>query len=133
DPPTTTTYNVDPATNRVKGLGTATNWTYRADGALTHDDSFDYLYDNAGRLFQLQSAGTELGRYFYDAAGLRVHRKENRGKTVFSFRDPDGNVLSQFSRPTGSTLAPTWDRDFVYLAGMRISMIENPLPSAVSW
>src|SRR5206468_6666631 len=55
------------------------------------------------------------------------------GKTVFSFRDPDGNILSQFSRPTGSTLAPTWDRDFVYLAGMRISMIENPLPSAVSW
>lgn len=141
DPASTVTYNFNdtPAapttTNRINGLGTDTSWTYRADGALTQDDSFNYVYDNAGRLYQvkIKGTGTEVGRYLYDASGLRVLRRENHGKEVFSFRGIDGNVLSQFSRPTGSSLTPQWDRDFGYMANSRIVMIEKPLPSTVSW
>jgi len=133
EPANTTTYNFDTARNRIRGLGVATNWAYRPEGALANDDSLNYAYDNAGRLMQVLQGATEVGRYFYDATGLRVHRQENHGRTVFSFRDPDGNVLSQFSRPSGTMLLPQWDRDFVYLAGNRVSMIEKPAPARVSW
>src|SRR2546422_11005237 len=80
------------------------------------------------------ASGSDKGSYLYDAFGLRVNRKEDHGKEVFYFRDADGNVLSQFSRPVNvTTMTPQWDRDFVYFDGKRISMIEKPAPAAPSW
>ena len=131
--PEGTLFNVDLATNRIAGVGGATNWTYRDDGALAHDDAFDYGYDNAGRLAEIQQDGTPVGQYGYDATGKRVYREEDHGKEVFYFRGLDGELLSQFSRPAGSTVSPQWDRDFIYLNGQRVAMVENPVPGGPSW
>ena len=128
-----TVFNMNLTTNRVRGLGTATNWEYRDDGALIHDDTFDYGYDNAGRLSQIQYLGNSVGRYGYDATGKRVYRREDHGKEIFYFRDGSGNLLSQFTRPTGSTGTPQWDRDFVYLDALRVAMIANPQPAGTAW
>jgi RHS repeat-associated protein len=126
-------YQIEPSTNRIVCVNQGPIWTYRENGAVTFDGTFNYAYDNAGRLAQIQVGGTEIGAYRYGGSGLRIFRRENHGKEVFYFRDGQGNVLSQFSRPVGTTLLPVWDRDFVYLGNLRIAMIEEPLPSAVSW
>jgi RHS repeat-associated protein len=135
--PTTVTYNIQASTNRVLGIESGTNWTYREDGALTRDDNLRYGYDNAGRLSVVKEGDepqVERGRYTYDANGLRVYRKENHGREIFYLRDADGNVLSQFSRPVDVTsISPQWDRDFVYFDNKRINMVEEPLPGAPSW
>jgi RHS repeat-associated protein len=128
----TTTYNLDPATNRIRGLGAATNWTYTPGGSLGHDDSFDYTYDGAGRLRSVRSAGSDVESYQYDAEGLRAVRKQAGGKEVFSFRDESGRILSQFARPAGTTIPPSWDRDFMYLNGLLIGTKGNgPLPATL--
>ncbi|HEV8242914.1 MAG TPA: RHS repeat-associated core domain-containing protein [Candidatus Polarisedimenticolia bacterium] len=132
---TITGYIVNSATNRIDGvLGSPAVWAYDSDGALRQDDQFQYNYDNARRLKQVQVGGLDKGNYSYDAFGLRVYRKEDHGKEVFYFRDADGNVLSQYSRPANVTeIVPQWDRDYVYFGGSRVNMVETPLPLAVAW
>ncbi len=131
--PEGTLFNIDSSSNRIRGLGAATNWGYTDDGALSHDDYLDYGYDNAGRLSVIQHAGDPIARYSYDATGARVYRREDHAKEVFYFRGLAGEVLSQYSRPAGSTDSPQWDRDFIYLDGQRVAMIENPVPGGPSW
>jgi RHS repeat-associated protein len=128
-----TVFNIESTTNRVLGMGTSSTWTYRGDGALTHDDSFNYGYDKAGRLSEVQQASSVIGKYAYDAVGKRVYRREEHAKEIFYFRDPTGKVLSLFSRPAGGTATPQWDRDFVYLGDTAVAMMENPIPSGPAW
>jgi len=129
-------YRIDPLTNQIQGfVGSNTDWIYSPNGALTNDTILQYDYDNAGRLKLVKTPtnNLEVGSYKYDAGGARIYRKENHGKEEFTFRDTRGAVLSKFSRPVGSGLTPQWDRDFVYMNGGLVAMIEETAPAPVSW
>jgi YD repeat-containing protein len=63
---------VDPNTNRISALGTA-SFSYDLSGNLAQDDIFKYVYDAESRLVQLQQlSGAVIATYSLDGNGLRV-------------------------------------------------------------
>jgi RHS repeat-associated protein len=133
--PSTTTYTIDSATSRIT-MSTATNnipWAYWADGALKDDSTYLYYYDDARRLYNVSRASVTYAQYGYDGTSTRIWRQQSIGKESWYFRDESGRIMSIFARPVGTTSEPQWDRDYVYLGPLPVSMIEHPQPSVVQW
>jgi RHS repeat-associated protein len=76
---------------------------------------------------------TEMARFGYDGAGNRIWKiaGENGTRTLY-VRDPSGQVLSEFRKPSTQiqNVMPEWTKDYVYLAGQMIAMKENLKPQA---
>jgi RHS repeat-associated protein len=96
---------VDPNTNRISALGTA-SFSYDLSGNLTQDDLYKYVYDAESRLVQLQQlSGTVIATYSLDGNGLRVIKVQpsapspNRTYSIYDGSD----LISEFSDNSTTT------------------------------
>ena len=138
-------FAVDSNTNRLQSATTCTDLScdptlgpptveslsYNANGNVVQDEQHTFQMDAMNRVLKVRdrSSGSEVGEFRYDAAGRRVmKRSENSGLTTFYIRDREGQVLSEFSRPTSSAALPLWRGDYVYVAGRVVARTERDKP-----
>lgn len=108
------TYGLDPLSNwlqkddngvvesrTVNNLNEYTNvggvaFTYSANGDLTRDGTYDYTYDELGRLLKVErvSDGSVVATYKYDALGRRVAKTTGQGTTYYYY-DTLLNVIEE--------------------------------------
>ena len=135
--------------------GTSTGlvgYVYDASGNLIHggrryinaggtqvDDVKRYEYgvlNRVKRVHQYAEIGgqpylSEIGRYGYDKGGNRIFKTDyESGLRTFFIRDPSGQVLSEFRRPSRETssVTPEWSKDYVSLGGRTLGLKENLRP-----
>jgi RHS repeat-associated protein len=125
-------FAVNAQTNRVSSVtsgAVTTNLAYDSNGSIVQDELHTFVNDKLNRVVQVREGSLEVDRFRYDAAGRRVVKKsENSGLTTYYVRDREGQVLSEFSRPTSSTALPLWKGDYVYLGGRVVAMTERDKP-----
>jgi RHS repeat-associated protein len=138
-------YLISPAySNRVSVLSVSgndqTSYQYDENGNVVseirylhtpHGDLYwptGYTYDVQNRLERVSDNhdGTTAS-YDYDANGYRV-RVEEGGTETYYYRDPSGQVLSEFRRKVGDSDAAVWDKDYVYVFGKAFGLVKNEVP-----
>jgi RHS repeat-associated protein len=136
-------FAVNPLTNRLQAAttchisdqcaGSPVNRSvlYDTNGNVVQDEEHTFEVDARNRVLRVRniSGGDLADESRYDPAGFRViKRSENSGLTTFYIRNREGQVLSEFTRPTSSTADPLWHGDYVYAAGRVIAMTERDKP-----
>lgn len=123
------------ATNRLVSMDEASAnpftvaYTFDQAGNMTQNGFQINTWDNRGRLSSVQpGAGAAPIRYGYDGSDYRV-RKTESGLETFYVRDEAGQVLSEFRRPTGSSMDPVWDKDYIYALGRAVALVKNAAPA----
>jgi RHS repeat-associated protein len=130
------TFDVDTETNRIESSGAA-SFLYDANGNVTQDDQNVYQIDARNRLLRVRTlpagGSVDLDEFSYDSSGNRViKRSQNSGLTTYYVRDSQGQVLSEFSRPSTSTNLPLWRGDYIYAASRTVAMTERDKPDPPS-
>jgi RHS repeat-associated protein len=78
------TYTIN-TVNEVTALSDGTSFTYDDNGNRTQktkgDDTWDYTYDYANRLTEVEENSTTTGEYVYDGDGKRIQTTENSTTT----------------------------------------------------
>jgi RHS repeat-associated protein len=88
-------------TYQVSQSGSATSYTYDADGNLTGDGTRTFEYDAANRLTRVLNAGSEIARFTYDGLGRRVQKVAGAVTTTYVY---DVERVAEERISTGSTL-----------------------------
>jgi len=88
--------------DRISNAG----YVYDDAGNLTSDTEFDYLYDSANRLVEVQASGesTAVARYGYDSANRRLWAEEGGETTFFHYDGTSANVIAETGED-GQTIA----------------------------
>ncbi|MBI1748666.1 MAG: RHS repeat-associated core domain-containing protein [Acidobacteria bacterium] len=110
----------DDATNRI----TTTGYGYDNNGNLTAAPGPNvYRYDLANRMTSVTVGGTVQGTYGYDGRGLRIRKVAGTTET-FYFHTRVG-LLGEYTRPAGTTQAPTLAKEYVYRKTRAILTVTN--------
>jgi len=126
-------FPTDPNTNRMQSMDGVPIF-YDANGNLLNDDVRSFLWDRRSRMQMVRQVGTSLGEYEYDSTGYRVRRDDSGAhRRTYYFRDGSGKLLSEYSKPTESTLEPQWSRDYVYAASDLVAIVRNSAPIEPAW
>ncbi|MBI4744623.1 MAG: RHS repeat-associated core domain-containing protein, partial [Actinobacteria bacterium] len=94
-PAKTFTYN---AANQITNSG----FTYDANGNMTSDGTYTYIYDGENRLKEVKQGANTIASYTYDYMGRRISATEGGSITYFHY--DDWNVVAE-TNSTGSTVA----------------------------
>ena len=82
------TYTVN-SVNEVTALSDGTSFIYDDNGNRTQktkgDDTWDYTYDYANRLTQVEENQSTIGEYVYDGDGKRLQKTENSITTTYIY------------------------------------------------
>jgi RHS repeat-associated protein len=96
------TYTLN-SVNEVTSLSDGTSFTYDSNGNRTQktkgEDTWDYTYDYANRLIELEENDTTIGAYVYDGDGRRLQATENSVTTTYIYNG--SNII--FEENTNST------------------------------
>jgi RHS repeat-associated protein len=80
------TYTIN-SVNEVTALSDGTSFTYDDNGNRTQKtkgtDTWDYTYDYANRLTEVEENSTTIGEYVYDGSGKRLQATENSVTTTY--------------------------------------------------
>ncbi|MGZ3236890.1 MAG: RHS repeat-associated core domain-containing protein, partial [Burkholderiaceae bacterium] len=108
-----TTYNINPANNRLASITGSTSLTYNYDsnGSITSDGVHTFTYDAAGRLLTAGGA-----TYSYNGLGQRVRKTAGGVTTLFAY-DESGRLLGEYG-PTGTAIQET-----VYLGDIPVAVL----------
>jgi len=124
-------FAVDANTNRLVTINGQIQVGYNPAGSVYADGMYNYDHDYRERLTQVrpQSYPQVLESYAYDDRGWRIRKTDNiEARTTAYVRGPDGLVLSEYAKPSGTSLEPHWKKDYVYALGRHIAAIENTEP-----
>ena len=107
-------FNIDPATNRMLGVGSATDWSHDASGNLTSaaGGAFTFTWDS----LNMQTRHVEAsGQYIsvYGPGDYRVWVEDPDGVLHWPSRGPNGKILREF-QVTGSGEIWAHEKDYVY-------------------
>ena len=119
------TYTYSANTNRLTNKG-AQAIIQDAAGHTTNDGTYCYTYNNAGRLTQVDSGGTVLATYTYNAQGQRTRKVTPQGTTVYHY-DTQGNLIEE-TTDTGQTT-----KDYVYADSIPIAQIDKSTTEDVTY
>ena len=97
----------------ILGLGLA---LLLAWAPMAGADTYTYTYNAADQLASVQGPNGAAS-YTYDGDGQRITRSTAAGQTIY-VRDPQGEVIAEYSGTTGALLA-----EYVYLDGQRVCRI----------
>jgi RHS repeat-associated protein len=124
---------VDPATNHLTSVN-GTGVSYNVNGDLETDGTRAFVWGRRSRMNSVSDGLATAGSYAYDFSAYRVKKIDaTQLRTTYYVRDSSGKVLSEFSKPTDSTLDPHWNRDYVYSGEYLIGIIHNSEPLEPSW
>jgi len=80
------TYTLN-SVNEITALSDGTSFTYNSNGNRTQKtkgtDTWDYTYDYANRLTEMEENSTTIGEYVYDGDGRRLQVTENSVTTTY--------------------------------------------------
>ncbi len=103
--------------------------TYRAGGDLYQDQAvggalYEYDYNGAKRMVEVQQNGTQEGEYAYDFLGHRVLRQtfSPATKTAY-FYDREGHVLAEHNAASGGGGAV--ELEYIWLDDLPVAMIDS--------
>lgn len=98
----TESYAYDAFSNRLLSVDDGTtmrSFGYAADGSVMSDDRgadlFDFTYDAAGRLAEVERNSTLEASYAYDAFGRRIRKDLGLAGALAYHYDPDGRLLAE--------------------------------------
>ncbi len=124
---------VDAASNRLTAVD-GIPVSHDENGNLLSDGLLQLGYDRRSRLEVTSGPSGLIGEYSYNVAGFRVVKRDRTAsRSTLYVRDDSGSVLSEFSSPLGSSLAPHWNRDYIYSEGLLVAIVQNSEPSEPSW
>ncbi|MBU7031102.1 MAG: hypothetical protein HXS53_01100 [Theionarchaea archaeon] len=82
------TYTVN-SVNEVTALSDSTSFTYDDNGNRTQkakgNDTWDYTYDYANRLIEIEENESTIGEYIHDGDGKRLQKTENNITTTYIY------------------------------------------------
>jgi RHS repeat-associated protein len=116
----TNTYAIAANSNRINSItGGATTLTYAhdANGSITNDGTYSYLYDAAGRLTQANQGSAVKGGYVLNGLGQRVRKTTAAGTTLFAY-DEAGRLLGEYD------LAGSMIQETVYLGDTPLAVVK---------
>ena len=120
------TFNIDPATNRILGVGPGTDWSHDASGNLTSaaNGAFTFTWD----ALNMQTSHVEAsGEYIsvYGPGDYRAWVEDPDGVLHWTSRGLNGKILREF-QVTGNGEIWTHEKDYVYGAeGILASRHQN--------
>ncbi len=124
-----TNYVYSPLSNRLDTIDSA-SLSYDTAGNLTVDgQGRDLIYNNAGRLIEIQNSGQTLVEYRYGNNGLRSHKISSSGTIIYHY-DQFGNLISE-TTDTGISI-----RDYIWHQNQPVGQIDvstNPTPDSVTY
>ena len=125
----TTNYSYVTQTNRLNTID-STNLSYDAAGNIIVDSQGrDLIYNDAGRLIEIQNSGQTLAEYRYGSDGLRTHKITSSGTTIYHY-DQFGSLVSE------TTDAGVPIRDYLWQLDQPIAQIDvitNPTVDTVTY
>jgi RHS repeat-associated protein len=92
---------ISTSTNRITSIG-GVNFTYDANGNITKDDIYQYVYDAENRLVTLKTlSGSTIATYAYDGHSMRIVKVwgASRTTTIYS----GSQVISEFDDAASNT------------------------------
>jgi RHS repeat-associated protein len=116
----TNTYAIAANSNRINSItGGTTTLTYAhdANGSITNDGTYSYLYDAAGRLTQANQGSVVKGGYVLNGLGQRVKKTTAAGTTLFAY-DEAGRLLGEYDQ-AGNLIQET-----VYLGDTPLAVVK---------
>ncbi|MBI3448833.1 MAG: hypothetical protein HY049_07970 [Acidobacteria bacterium] len=126
--PSYKTFTVDPATNHINSMSTDPEVTYLT-GNLTNEEDMTYGWDRRGRLASAMRGAQMTGTYVYDAHGLRIQKEDQLAhRKTYYLRDHGGRLLTEYARPSDSTLPPQWSKDYLYAGADLVAVVQNVQP-----
>jgi RHS repeat-associated protein len=103
---------ISTSTNQVTAYG-GSSFTYDANGNLTQDDQYEYVYDGENRMVTLKNlSGTTIATYGFDGHSMRIVKVWGGGRTfdiyawsqlISEFEDAASNTYSSGTTPGGAT------------------------------
>ena len=102
--------------------GTTRTLTYTADGSVATDsrgDDFDFTYNHASRLVQVDEDSTTVADYLYNDLGQRVEKDLGGGDVTHYHYDRAGVVIADSDGGTGDVT-----REYIHLAGLPLAVID---------
>jgi len=100
-----------------------TTYTYDGNGNIISADNASYEYDSQNRLTNALINGQPVGTYSYDAMSRRV-KKTAYGVTTYSIYDQFSSLIAESDASGNIT------REYIYLNGQPLALIDVPLPSS---
>jgi RHS repeat-associated protein len=88
--------------NQYTAVGSVTP-TYDANGSLTYDGQFTYVYDVENRLSSITGGGSTVATYAYDAQGRRRSKTVGSAITVY-VTDEDNKGMLDYDGTSGAML-----------------------------
>jgi RHS repeat-associated protein len=118
-----TSYSYPVDSHRLSDTSAGMTLSYDAAGNVTRKGDLTFTYDTAGRLSQATRAGTQLGRYTYNAFNQRS-AKTAGGRTLQFHYGLQGELLAE-TDALGASI-----REYVYLEGAPLALIAQRIQSA---
>jgi RHS repeat-associated protein len=101
-----TSYTYSSGSNRLATVG-GSSVTLDVEGRTTAVPSYSYGYNASGRLQTVNQSSTEVGRYAYDASGLRRTKLAGGQTTVYHF-DESGHLLAETTAAGAALRVYAW-------------------------
>jgi len=100
-------YAIDSNQLHTKTAGTVTNYHYDANGNITDNGIYQFIYGDDNRLQQVQQNGQTIAFYRYNAQGQRTSKTlttPTANKTIDYLYSPSGQLLTEISPGQNSQL-----------------------------
>lgn len=120
----TKAYSYAPQSNRMTQNG-GTAVRLDAAGNTLDDGKYQYRYNAAGRLAEVQQGGQAIASYRYDYQGLRRQKITAEGTTDFTY-DTSGHLISQQTKGGQDN----GQRDYLWTDTAPIARIDSPIGQA---
>ncbi len=112
----TDTYSYDLGSSRLNSLA-GTSLSRDFDGSLTNDGTHNFVWDDAGRLKEINDGTNVIATYTYDAQNLRTSKTTTSGTTSYVY-GKGGKLYGEYDS-SGDLL-----REYVYLHGNPLAQID---------
>lgn len=121
----TTTITVPATSNKISAVG-SDSYSYDAAGNIIDDGTREYIWDDAGRLAEVQISSSTVGEYIYNASNQRAIK--DASSTVTHYVYGAGGLLYGEYDSSGNLV-----REYVYLNQEPLAQIDAGSPEVLTY
>ena len=111
-----TDYSYNPANNQLTAAAPKA-YSYDANGNMTSDGTFTFVYDTLNRLVKVENQGATVASYGYDSANRRISKTVGETTTHYLY-DLNSQLIAE------TLLDGTPLREYIYLDGEPLALRE---------